>query len=460
MEKKNITKNLKIKNKVLVVGSGGREHALSWKLRQSEHVKELYCAPGNGGTCIDAKNVAIEVDDFEGIKDFVIKNKIKLTVVGPEVPLVNGIVDSFYDEGLVKKGHLIFGPIRKAAKLEGSKASAKLFMKKYGIPTADFEIFDNFDDANKYIKKKEFPLVVKASGLAAGKGSIVCKTLEQAVNALDRIMIKKEFKDSGKEVVIEEFMEGEEASILALTDGKIILPLVSSQDHKPIFETQKDRERWLKTGGDNKYKNYEIGPNTGGMGAYAPAPIVTDKVMKKVCKKILEPTITHMAEEGNKFVGCLYAGLMIKDNEPRVLEFNVRFGDPEAQPVLSLLKNDLYELLMACIKGNLNDYEIKNKKGAACCVVMASGGYPGEYEKGKEISGLDAIKNMPNVYVFHAGTKIENGKTLTNGGRVLGVTGTGNSIKEARKTTYSIVDKISFGNEHHRTDIGAKALKR
>ena len=445
---------------MLVIGSGGREHALAWKLRQSEHVKELYCAPGNGGTCIDATNVPIQTDDFKGLANFVRNKSINLTVVGPEDPLVKGIVDYFYDNELVEKGYLIFGPIREAAKLEGSKVFAKQFMKKYGIPTADFEVFDDFNKAYDYIKERGAPIVVKASGLAAGKGSIVSETLEEAVNALNRIMVKKEFGDSGKEVVIEEFMQGEEASILALTDGKTILPLVSSQDHKSVFETQKDRERWLKTGGDKLYKDYEIGPNTGGMGAYAPAPIVTNEVMKKVYDKILSPTITHMAEEGNKFIGCLYAGLMIKDNEPRVVEFNVRFGDPEAQPVLSLLKNDLYELLMVCINGNLNDYEIKNKKGAACCVVMASGGYPGEYKTGKEISGLDSLEGLTDVYVFHAGTKIENGKTLTNGGRVLGVTGTGNKIEQAIDAAYSAVSKISFENKYYRTDIGAKALKR
>ena len=428
---------------VLVIGSGGREHTLAWKLKQSKEVEKVYVAPGNGGTAQIAENVPIDVTkgkNYEQLADFVIENQIDLTVVGPEEPLVKGIVDYWENNKLIMNGNLIFGPSKAAAQLEGSKAFAKNFMKRHNIPTAGFENFINAKEAIDYIESKGAPIVVKASGLAAGKGALVCQTLEDAVNAVDRILVKKEFGDEGNLVVVEEFMQGEEASILALTDGKTIRTLVSSQDHKPVYDGDK-------------------GPNTGGMGAYAPAPIVTDEVMDKVYKKILIPTIEGMKAAENPFQGCLYAGLMIKDNEPRVVEFNVRMGDPETQPVLSLLETDLYILLRACCEYNLDKYEVKNKQGASCCIVMSSGGYPGKYEKGKEISGLETIDHIQNVEVFHAGTKkTEDGKILTNGGRVLGVTGTANDIKTAIDTAYLGVKNIKWENEYHRKDIGAKAL--
>jgi phosphoribosylamine--glycine ligase len=432
--------------KVLVIGSGGREHTLAWKLKQSKEVDKVYVAPGNGGTAQIAENVPINVtkgENYKQLADFVVQNQIDLTVVGPEEPLVKGIVDYWENNKLVLEGNLIFGPSQQAASLEGSKAFAKNFMKRHNIPTADFETFLEPEKALDYVKSEGAPIVVKASGLAAGKGALVCQTLEQAVNAVERILVDKEFGDEGKMIVVEKFMQGEEASILALTDGKTIRTLVSSQDHKPVYDGDK-------------------GPNTGGMGAYAPAPIVTDDVMQQVYDKILIPTIKGMEAEGNPFQGCLYAGLMIKDGKPKVVEFNVRMGDPETQPVLSLLESDLYVLLRACAEGNLDKYDIKNKQGASCCVVMASGGYPESgYKKGKEISGLEAIDNMQNVDVFHAGTKkTDDGKIITSGGRVLGVTGTASDIKTAIDSAYLGVKSIKWDNEYHRTDIGAKALGR
>lgn len=451
--------------KVLVIGSGGREHALAWKLRQSDLVEAVYCASGNGGTAIEAENVLIKEDNFNGIAEFVREKDIILTVIGPEAPLMKGIVDFFEKSGLTKEGHLIFGPSYDAALLEGSKVFAKKFMRTNSIQTAGFYVFEKAEEAKEYSRSlaqnRKYPIVVKASGLAAGKGSIVCQTLDEAIDAIERIMVKKEFKESGDKIVIEEFMKGEEASILALTDGETILALASSQDHKPAFETHADRAIWLASGGDRRYEHHEIGPNTGGMGAYAPAPVVNDIVMKKVYDKILIPAINGMNRRETPFKGCLYAGLMIDNNEPNVIEFNVRLGDPEAQPVLSLLEKDFYVLLKACAEGKLQEHKIQNKNGAACCVVMASGGYPGKYETGKEIFGLEDAAKIENVHVFHAGTKSGNdGKVLTNGGRVLGVTGIGENIEDAIKAAYSGVKKISWENEYHRSDIGAKALNR
>jgi len=421
---------------ILVIGSGGREHTLVWKLRKSQYVDRIYCTPGNAGIAEIARCLDYKVNDFDGIIEFCNYMYIDLVVVGPEGPLCNGLVDKL-KENKIKA----FGPSKEAAQLEGSKAFAKKFIRKYGIPTADFKIFDNSDKAKDYVKKKGAPIVVKASGLAGGKGSIVCKTLEDAINAVDEIMIKKEFKDAGNQVVIEEFMQGEEASILALTDGKTIRTLAPSQDHKPIY-------------------NGDKGPNTGGMGAYAPAPVVTQNVMSKVYDRILVPTIRGMAKEGIPFKGCLYVGLMIQNNDPKVVEFNVRFGDPETQVVLPLLDNDLYLLLKSCVDGNLDQYTIKNKKKVACCVVMASGGYPNQYEKDKEIFGLDIVKQLLNVYIFHAGTKKKNDKIYTDGGRVLGVTGIGDDLEEAIIASYNAVGKIKWKNEYHRRDIGAKARYR
>lgn len=421
--------------KVLVVGGGGREHALCWKIKQSILVKEIYCAPGNGGTALIAQNVPIKAEDVAGIVDFAKSTKIDLVVIGPEAPLNLGLVDMLNKEGI-----MAFGPTKHSAQLEGSKVFAKNLMKKYNIPTANFEVFDNPELAKKYLLDRGAPVVVKADGLAAGKGVYVCKTIDEALKAVDDIMIKKIFGFAGDRVVIEECLEGEEASFLVFTDGKTVLPMDSSQDHKRVFDNDE-------------------GPNTGGMGAYSPAPVVTKEVFDKVMEKIIYPTILGMEKEGYPFKGVLYAGLMIKDGEPYVLEFNTRFGDPEAQPLLMRIKNDIVPVIMGCIDGNLhNEYLLWEQKHAVC-VVVASGGYPGEYKKGYEISGLDQIDDE-NVYVFHAGTKFVDGKIYTDGGRVLGVTALGDTIKSAIDNAYRAVEKIKFEGMHYRKDIGKRAINR
>ena len=422
--------------KVLVVGGGGREHALVWKIAQSPKVSKVYCAPGNAGICEQATLVPIQTNDLNGLLEFALKEKIDLTVVGPEDPLTQGIVDLFESKSL-----LIFGSNKKAAEIEGSKAFAKEMMKKYHIPTASYEIFDNRNEAVKYIRKQGAPIVVKADGLAAGKGVIVCKTIEEAVQSVDKIMAEKIFGNAGNRVVVEECLVGEEASYIAFTDGKTILPMASSQDHKPVLE------------GDQ-------GPNTGGMGAYSPAPVVTDEVHEKIIAKILRPVIYGMGEEGRPYKGVLYAGLMIHDGHPKVLEFNARFGDPETQPVLMRMKGDIVPILEACMKGTLSQHKIEWDNRASVCVVMASKGYPGDYEKGKIIGGLKEVSRMERVFVFHAGTTLKDGQIMTNGGRVLGVTGLGEDIPRAIERTYQAVKKISWDGVHYRTDIGQKALCR
>lgn len=418
---------------VLVIGSGGREHALIWKLRQSKHVDKIYCSPGNAGIAQIAKIVDIKSEDLNGLAGFADDNKIDLTVVGPETPLVNGIVDEFE-----KRSLNVFGPNKAAAQLEGSKVFAKQFMKKNKIPTADFKIFDVPEEAKEYASNKNSPMVVKADGLAAGKGVMVCKNEKEAIEAIDKIMIKRMFGDSGKKIIIEDFLKGEEASILIVTDGKKFATLLPSQDHKQIL-------------------NGDKGENTGGMGAYSPTPVIDNEMNEKIKKEIIEPTINGMLKI-NPFKGCLYFGLMIIEEGLEVLEYNCRFGDPEIQPVLSLLETDFYELLEASTNNSIESIEIKNKNGASCCVVMASGGYPGSYEKGKVIYGLE---NVPkNVFVFHAGTALKDGRVVTNGGRVLGVTGIGNNIPTAIKNAYDGVKCISWEKEYHRSDIGQKALRR
>ena len=420
--------------KVLVVGAGGREHALVWKISQSPKVTKIYCAPGNAGISEQAAIVSIKANDLNSLLEFALKEEINLTVVGPEDPLTKGIVDLFESKGL-----FIFGVNQKAAEIEGSKAFAKEMMKKYYIPTAFYEIFDSRNEAVKYIRKLGAPIVVKADGLAAGKGVIVCKTVEEAIQSVDKIMVEKIFGEAGNRVVVEEYLVGEEASYIAFTDGKTILPMASSQDHKPIFD------------GDE-------GPNTGGMGAYSPAPVVTDKVHEKILEKILRPLIQGMGKEGRPYKGVLYAGLMIHDSQPKVLEFNARFGDPETQPVLMRMKGDIVPILEACIKGNLSQYQIEWDNRASVCVVMASKGYPGDYEKGKAIKGLKEVSQMKDVFVFHAGTGLKDGQIVTNGGRVLGVTGLGEDIPRAIEKTYQAVKKISWDGVHYRRDIGQKAL--
>lgn len=421
--------------KVLVIGSGGREHALVWKISQSPKVSKVYCAPGNAGISEQAELVPLKANDLSGILEFALKEEIDLTVVGPEDPLTRGIVDLFESKGL-----RIFGPSQKAAEIEGSKAFAKEVMKKYNIPTASYEIFEDRNDAIDYVREKGVPIVIKADGLAAGKGVTVCRTLEEAIQSIDRMMIEKVFGEAGRRVVIEECLEGEEASYIAFTDGKTILPLASSQDHKPVFDEDQ-------------------GPNTGGMGAYSPAPVINEEVNQRIVEKILKPLIHGMEKEGRPYRGVIYAGLMIKENEPKVLEFNARFGDPETQPILMRMKWDIVPLLEACIEGDLSRFNIEWDPRAAVCVVMASRGYPRDYEKGKRINGLEEASRMKDIFVFHAGTARVNDAIVTNGGRVLGVTGLGKSIPEAIDLTYQAVRKIHWDGVHYRTDIGKKALR-
>jgi phosphoribosylamine--glycine ligase len=420
--------------KVLVVGGGGREHALVWKIALSPRVTKVYCAPGNAGISEQATIVPIKANDLNGLLEFALKEKIDLTVVGPEDPLTQGIVDLFESKGL-----LMFGASRKAAEIEGSKAFAKEMMRKYHIPTAVYEIFDDRKEAVKYIRKQGAPIVVKADGLAAGKGVIICKTIDEAIQSVDKIMVEKIFGEAGKRVVVEEYLIGEEASYIAFTDGKAILPMASSQDHKSVFD------------GDQ-------GPNTGGMGAYSPAPVVTDEVSENIIQKVLRPIIYGMGEEGRAYKGVLYAGLMIHNGHPKVLEFNARFGDPETQPVLMRMKGDIVPILEACMKGTLSQHQIEWDNRASVCVVMASKGYPGDYETGKAIKGLKEVSRAEGVFVFHAGTAFKDNQIITNGGRVLGVTGLGEDISRAIERTYQAVKKISWEGVHYRADIGQKAL--
>lgn len=432
-------------DKVLVIGSGGREHALGWRLRQSPHVAKVYFAPGNAGTALEGENVALKHDnleDFKRIAEFVQQNSISLTVVGPEAPLVAGIVDYFNDAELPERGYYIFGPAKEAAMLEGSKAWAKKFMKACGIPTADFRVFDKPEHASDYIKYAwgKAPLVVKADGLAAGKGVIVPQSREEAINAVNQIMVKKNFGDAGNAVILEERLKGEEVSMLAFCDGEKYKMLVSSQDHKQAYDGDK-------------------GPNTGGMGAYAPAPVVTQNIENVIRKEIFECLIKDLVGKDINYRGVIYAGLMITNKGPMVLEFNVRFGDPETQPIAMLSDFDWYEAMLGCAQGDLDAEKIRHKSGASCCVVMASGGYPDKYEKGKEILGLEDAAGE-NIKIFHAGTKLVDGKVYTSGGRVLGVTAYGKDIAEAQKTAYASVGKISWGGEFHRKDIGNKAIAR
>ncbi|MFA6170441.1 MAG: phosphoribosylamine--glycine ligase [Candidatus Margulisiibacteriota bacterium] len=421
--------------KILVIGSGGREHALVWKIAQSPLVEKIYCAPGNPGTAQFAENISLSAHDITGLKKFALEKKIGLTVVGPEVPLVAGIADEFAAAGLK-----VFGPSRQGAQIEGSKVFSKNFMTKYGIPTAQSGTFRRLDEAVAYVKEMGAPIVVKADGLAAGKGVVVCQTEAEAIDALKLIMEKKEFGAAGDQVVVEEFLAGEEASILALTDGKSILPLASAQDHKRVFD------------GDQ-------GPNTGGMGAYSPAPIVTEHLMSEIDVTVLKPFIDGMRQEGISYKGIIYAGVMVTKKGPKVLEFNCRFGDPETQPIMMRMKSDLVPIMEAIVDEKLDGKMIEWHEEAAVCVVLAAGGYPGKYEKGIEIKGLDRIDQLDKVMVFQAGTKDEQGKIVTAGGRVLGVTALGDSIKFAIKKAYQAVDLINFKGMHFRKDIGKKALK-
>ncbi|MDP2895608.1 MAG: phosphoribosylamine--glycine ligase [bacterium] len=421
--------------RVLVIGSGGREHTLVWKIAQSPLVERIFCAPGNGGIQELAECLNISPSDIAALAGFAEKEKIDLTVVGPEPPLAEGITDEF-----IRRGLRIFGPTRAAAQIEASKVFAKGAMVKYGIPTADFIVFDDAQRALRHIRRRPTPMVVKADGLAAGKGVIVCRARDDADEAVRRIMVEKEFGASGDKVIIEDCLVGEEASLLAFTDGETVLPMDSAQDHKPVFDNDE-------------------GPNTGGMGAYSPAPVVTPEVYRRINNEILTPMIRGLAAEGIEYKGVLYAGLMIDDDGPKILEFNARFGDPETQALLPRLENDLVEVMDAVIDGRLSEIELKWSTKAAVCVVMASGGYPGPYEKGKTISGLDSVDDN-SVVVFHAGTKrLDDGRIVTDGGRVLGVTGLSDTIGQAIERTYAAAEKIHFDGAHYRKDIGAKALR-
>ena len=424
--------------RILLIGGGGREHALAWKLVQSPKVEKLFAAPGNPGMALLQKCecINLNVDDLEGVADYAEEQSIDLTVVGPEAPLVAGLADVFKRRGLP-----VFGPSKDAAQLEGSKAFSKELMAKYNIPTAFFKICEDIETAKAYVEEKGAPIVVKADGLAAGKGVVVAMTKQEALDAIDDMMGDHKFGAAGARVVLEEYMEGEEASLLAFTDGKTVVPMIAAQDHKRVFD------------GDE-------GPNTGGMGTYAPAPVMTDILRLKATELVLKPVVAAMAKEGTPYQGCLYAGLMIKSDSVKVVEFNCRFGDPETQVVLPLLDGDLAEIMLACATVTLDKVEVAWHDKAAVCVVMASGGYPESYEKGKEITGLAAAEEDKDVVVFHAGTKEAEGKIVTSGGRVLGVTAVDANIKAARDRAYAAVEKIAFEKNFYRKDIAWRALKR
>jgi phosphoribosylamine--glycine ligase len=425
--------------KILVVGKGGREHALVWKLARSPRATRVFCAPGNAGTARDGVNVPIEQNDIDKLLRFAKKEQIDLTVVGPEEPLALGIVDAFQQAGL-----RIFGPSKQAARLESSKAFAKGIMRNADVPTAEFRICDHPEPARTWIQTREYPVVVKADGLAAGKGVIVCSTREEALAAVERIMVREEFgRSAGRQVVIEKRMEGEELSILALVSGRTIISLQPTQDHKAAND------------GDT-------GPNTGGMGAYCPAPLGTAELLDQIDREILVPTVHAMKRARTPFRGVLYAGLMVTSQGPRVLEYNCRFGDPETQPLLVRLKTDLLDLLEAVVDERLDEFDGKLEwdPRPAVCVVVASGGYPGRFEKNYAIQGLDSAGRVPEVQIFHAGTKLDGDTVRTDGGRVLGVTALGDTLAEARQRAYEAVQMIRFADMHYRTDIGVKALPK
>lgn len=422
--------------RILIIGSGGREHALAWKIRQSPLVTQIYTAPGNGGTAREGENIPLADDDLPGILDFAKKNKIDLVVAGPELPLVLGLRNVLGREGIP-----CFGPNAYSAQLEGSKAFAKSLMKDVGIPTAAHQTFDDYQEAVSYVRKHPLPMVIKADGLAAGKGVVVAQTYEQALAALNEMMVKEAFGAAGERVIIEEALTGEEASFLAFCDGEHIVPLPSAQDHKPVGE------------GDT-------GPNTGGMGAYSPAPILPQSDYERIADLAIRPVTERLHQLKHPFQGILYAGLMMTPDGPKVLEYNVRFGDPECQPLLSRLNTDIVEIMLACVEGRLDKISVRIKPETSLCVVMASGGYPGSYTKGHAIYGIDQADAVPGVKVFQAGTKLMDGTTVTSGGRVLGVTALGRDLVEAKSRAYQAVDCIDFTNKYFRRDIGDKGLRR
>jgi phosphoribosylamine---glycine ligase len=419
--------------KILIIGGGGREHALAWKIAQSPKVSALFCAPGNPGTAQVATNIDIPADDIDRLLAFALEESIDLTVVGPEQPLVLGLADWFQDNGLK-----VFGPSAKAAQLEGSKAFSKDLMQKYDIPTAAYAAFDDADEACAYLKGKGSQ-VVKADGLAAGKGVFVCATEKEAADAIGQIMNDKIFGESGSRIIIEERLEGQEVSLLAFTDGTTVLPMEAAQDHKAVFD------------GDT-------GPNTGGMGAYSPAPIFTPELKQQVIDQVMVPAVNGMRADGIPYQGVLYAGLMITPNGPKTLEFNARFGDPETQPLMMRMQSDIVPIMEACADGTLESCSLEWKSDTSVCVVMASEGYPGSFEKGRVIRGLDQASSLPGVTVFHAGTKQAGDDIVTSGGRVLGVTALGGDVKKAIETAYQAVGTIQWPGAQFRTDIGQKAL--
>lgn len=418
--------------KVLIVGGGGREHALAWKFSRSPRVKKIFCAPGNAGIAALAECANINAEDIPAIVNLVRSEKIDLTVVGPEAPLVAGLVDA-----LEKEGYPVFGPRKRAAEIEGSKVLAKEIMLKNDIPTAWYAVFDDAAKAAGYIRKIDGACVVKADGLAAGKGVIVAPDASTALEAVNMIMKDKAFGAAGDRIVVEEYLRGQEASVLAFTDGEHVVPMLPAQDHKQVFDDDR-------------------GPNTGGMGAYAPAPLINDALQKHVLEKILVPTVRGMAEEGRPYRGVLYAGIMLTEKGPFVLEYNARFGDPEAQPILMMLESDLADVLEALLAGELHKVDLRWHSGASVCVVLAAGGYPGSYRKGEVVTGLD--KMPENVLAFHAGTGIENDRVVTAGGRVLGITALAEDIPAAIDLAYRGVSQVQFAGMHHRKDIGKKAL--
>jgi phosphoribosylamine--glycine ligase len=417
--------------RVLIVGGGGREHALAWKIGQSANVEKIYCAPGNAGTTEIAENVDIPADQVDRLLTFALENKIGLTVVGPEQALVLGIVDKFREKGL-----RVFGPSAQAAELEGSKVFCKDLMQKHDIPTGDYQVFESPEAALEYVQTRTGKLVIKADGLAAGKGVLICNDQEEARSAIQAIMQDKAFGEAGDRIVVEEFLEGPEVSLLAFTDGNTILALDSAQDHKAALDN-------------------DLGPNTGGMGAYSPAPIFTEALKNEVMQTVMQPTVDAMKKEGRLFQGILYAGLMLTKSGPKVLEFNARFGDPETQPLLMRMASDIVPLFEACIDGTLTQQEVKWKSQSAVCVVLAAKGYPGAYAKGKVIHGLESAGKLAQV--FHAGTKLSDGNVVTSGGRVLGVTALGDDTATAIATAYQAVEQISWdGGMHFRKDIGRR----
>ena len=422
--------------RILVIGSGGREHALVWKISESPRVSKVYCAPGSAGIAELATLVPIGADQIEALADFAAKEKIDLTVVGPELPLTLGIVDLFESRGLK-----IFGPNKTAAQLEGSKAFAKDILHENSIPTAAFGTFTDAASAKAYLARQKPPYVIKADGLAGGKGVLICASRQEAEEAIEEILVRKTFGSAGEKLVIEEFLDGEEASFMVLTDGEHVLPLASSQDHKRVFDDDE-------------------GPNTGGMGAYSPAPAVTAAIHERILREILTPLLAGLKKRRIHYRGVIYVGLMITNDGPKVLEFNARFGDPECQPIMMRLKSDLIPLLEATIDGKLDQVRSEWHDDPAVCVVLCANGYPGAYDKGQNIRGLDKLKSWSNGFVFHAGTVQDNGRWLTSGGRVLGVTARGETIADAVKEVYRAVGEISWDGMHYRTDIAKRALEK